>query len=203
MNKLNINAIALAIGLAFSVGAMAEGMSKDDYKAGKEKIATDFKAAKAGCGSLSGNANDICAAEAKGKENVALADLEVSYKPDVKTRYAARIARAEADYSVARERCDDQAGNVKDVCVKEAKSAEIAAKADAKARMKTTDANATADEKTSAARSDASKEVAVARKDAAVDKRDAEYAVAKEKCDTYSGNAKDSCLSLAKANFGK
>lgn len=203
MNKLNIKMIALSIGIAFSSGAIAQSMSKDDYKAGKEKISADYKAAKSGCGSLSGNANDICVAEAKGKEKVALADLEANYKPDVKNRYEARVARAEADYGVARERCDDQAGNAKDVCVKEAKSVEAAAKADAKARMKTTDANATADEKTSAARSDASKEVAVARKDATADKRDAEYAVAKEKCDTYSGSAKDSCLNQAKVSFGK
>lgn len=203
MNKLNIRMIALSIAIAFSTGAMAEGMSKDEYKAGKEKISADYKAAKANCGSLSGNANDICMVEAKGKEKVAMADLEVSYKPDVKSRYEARVARAEADYGVARERCDDQAGNAKDVCVKQAKSAEIAAKADAKARMKTSDADATADEKTSAARSEASKEGAVARKDASADKRDAEYAVAKEKCDMYSGSAKDSCLNLAKANFGK
>lgn len=46
-----------------------------------------------------------------------------SYKPTVKTHYDARIAKAEADYDVARERCDDLAGNKKDVCVKEAKAA--------------------------------------------------------------------------------
>jgi hypothetical protein len=203
MNRFSINAIALAIGLAFSAGAMAEAMSKDEYKAGKEKISAEYKTAKAACGSLSGNASDICVADAKGKEKVAKADLEVSYKPDVKTRYEAGIARAEATYAVAREKCDDQPGNAKDVCVKEAKSAEVAAKADAKAQMKTTDANVTANEKTAEARSDASKEKAVARKDAAVDKRDAEYKVAKEKCDTYSGSAKDSCLNQAKTNFGK
>lgn len=203
MNKLKIKMIVLSIGIAFSTGAMAQSMSKDDYKAGKEKISADYKTAKSGCGSLSGNANDICVAEAKGKEKVARADLEANYKSTVENRYDARVARAEADYAVARERCDDQAGNAKDVCMKEAKSVEAAAKADAKARMKTTDANATANEKTSAARRDAGKEVAEARKDASEDKRDAEYAVAKEKCDTYSGSAKDSCLNQAKVSFSK
>ena len=42
------------------------------------------------------------------------------------------IAKAEAEYAVAKERCDDQAGNAKDVCVKEAKSAQTAAKANAR-----------------------------------------------------------------------
>ena len=42
MKTLNINAIALAVTLAFSASAMAEGMlSKADYKAGKEKVSVD------------------------------------------------------------------------------------------------------------------------------------------------------------------
>jgi hypothetical protein len=35
---------------------------------------------------------------------------------------------------VAKEKCDDKAGNEKDVCVKEAKAALVRAKADAKAQ---------------------------------------------------------------------
>jgi hypothetical protein len=34
------------------------------------------------------------------------------------------VTQAKADYLVAKERCDDLAGNAKDVCVKEAKAAE-------------------------------------------------------------------------------
>ena len=203
MKNLTINSIALAFTLAFSAGAMAEGMSKADYKAGKDKISADFKTARASCDSLSGNASDICAAEAKGNEKVALAELQASYKPSQKTRYEARLAKADAVYDVAKEKCDDLAGNGKDVCLKEAKAAETAAKADAKAQMKVAEANATAGEKTAEARSDASKKGVAARQDATADKSDAQYAVAKEKCDTYSGAAKDSCLDKAKLNFNK
>jgi len=192
MNRLNINVIALALGFAFSAGATAQNMAHEDYNASKDRIAAEYKSGKAGCASLSGNANDICVAEAKGREKIAFADLEASYKPTRKTHYEARAAKAEADYAVAKERCDDLAGNAKDVCVKEAKAAEATAKADAKAQMKTADANATANKKT-----------ADARKDATADKLDAEYAVAKEKCDTYAGGAKDHCLVQAKAQFGK
>jgi hypothetical protein len=203
MNKLNINVIALALGLAFSAGVMAEGISKDDYKAGKDRIAAEYKAAKAACGSLSGNRNDICMAEAKGKEKVALAELEVSYKPSRETRYQVSVAKAEANYAVANERCDDLAGNAKDVCVKEAKAAETTAKADAKAQLKTSDANATANEKSAEAYGKADSQAADARKDATADKRDADYKVAKEKCDAFAGDAKDQCLDQAKARFGK
>ena len=192
MSKYTTTAIAVAIGLTFSVGAMAQTMSKHDYKTGVERIESEYKSDKKNCQSLSGNANDICMAEAKGKEKVAKADLEASNKNTKKAHYDALIAKAEADYSVAKEKCDDQAGNVKDVCLKEAKAAEIAAKADAKSQMKTSKANKKANE-----------ESADARHDAVTDKRDAKYAVAKEKCDALAGDAKDSCMNEAKAHYSK
>jgi len=192
MNRLNLSCITLALGLVFSGAAFAENMSKADYSAAKDKLSAEYKIARATCSSMAGNAGDICEAEAKGKEKVGLADLEAAYKPNAKTHYEVRIAKAEADYSVARERCDDKAGNVKDVCIKEAKAAETAAKADAKAAMKTTDANATANEKS-----------ADARKDASADKRDANHALAKEQCDSMAGGAKDRCLEQAKLKYAK
>jgi osmotically-inducible protein OsmY len=138
MSKLNIGAIAAAMALAFSAAALAaEGLSKDEYKAGKDKIAAEYKSAQTACKSLSANAKDICMAEAKGKQKVARAELEASNKPSDKTRYAVSAAKAEAAYAVAKERCDDKAGNAKAACVKEAKAAETRAKADAKASMKT------------------------------------------------------------------
>ena len=152
MNKFFITVIAAAITLAFSPGApAAQSMSKDEYKATKDKIAAEYKSARAACDSKSANAKDVCIAEAKGKENVAKAELEASNKPSNETRYAVSIAKAEADYSVAKEKCDDKAGNAKEACVKEAKAAETRAKADAKAQMKTSDASKPAKEKSTAA----------------------------------------------------
>jgi len=203
VTKLNIKVIALTVSFAFSTGAMAQAMSKNDYLAGKDRIAAEYKSAKAACVSFSGNPNDICMAEANGREKIARANLDAGYKPTRKSHYQARVAKAEADYAVARERCDDMAGNAKDVCVKEAQAAETTAKADAKAQMKTSDANDTANEKSAEARSEANVKANDARKDAAADTLDAQYGVAKEKCDTYAGGAKDHCLDQAKARFGK
>ena len=152
---------------------------------------------------MSGNPNDICIAESKGKEKIAKAELEVTNNPTRKTRYQALVAKAEADYAVAKERCDDMTGNEKDVCVKEAKAAQTTAKADAKAQLEAQDAKATAKEKSTEARSDAKAKTTDANKDAAADKLAAEYAVAKEKCDTFAGSAKDRCLEQAKTRFGK
>ncbi len=136
MNKLNITAIATAIVLAFSAGTVAaQSMSKDEYKAAQKSIAADYKSASASCGSLKANAKDVCIAEAKGKEKVAKAELEARHKPGEKAAYSVSIAKAEADYAVAKEKCDDKSGADKTACVKEAKAVEARAKADAKAQL--------------------------------------------------------------------
>jgi len=203
MNKFNLQSILLATSLAFSGAAFADNMSKADYKAAQDKISAEYKTTRSSCGSLSGNPRDLCITEAKGKESVANAELDASYKPSNKANYEVRIAKADADYALAKERCDDLAGNTKDVCLKEAKAAEVAAVADAKVQLKSSNANATANEKTADARGTANEKKVEARQDAAIDKRDAQYGVAKEKCDSYSGNTKDRCLEQAKQTAGK
>jgi len=132
MNKLNVIAITAALAFAFSNGAMAaQGMSKNEYQSAKDKIAANYKAAKTRCDSLTANAKDVCMAEAKGKENVAMAELEARNKPSDKARYDVSIAKAEAAYGIARQKCDDKAGNDKTACVKEAQAREARAKANA------------------------------------------------------------------------
>lgn len=133
MNKLNITTLAAAIALVFSSGAMGQSMSKDDYKASNKKIESEYKSAKAACNASSGNAKDVCVVEAKGKSRVAKAELEASYKPSTKASHAVSIAKAEADYATAKEKCDDQSGNDKKACAEKAKAAETLAKTEVKA----------------------------------------------------------------------
>ena len=69
MSKLMISLLAAA-GIAFAGAANAadsKTMSRDAYKADKDKIEAQYKADKERCGSMSGNAKDVCQAEAKGK----------------------------------------------------------------------------------------------------------------------------------------
>ncbi len=161
--------------------AHAATMTKADYKGSKTRISADFKADKAACASLAANAKDICIEEAKAKEKVARAELEYAYTGKSGDRNKLLVAKAESAYAVAKEKCDDKAGNDKDVCVKEAKAVRVKALADAKM----------------------GKEIGEAKKDAAADKRDADYSVAVEKCDALAGDAKASCVAAAKAKFGK
>ncbi len=192
MNKLHMTAIAAAVTIAFSAGAIAQTMSKDQYNSAKSGIAADYKSAKAGCDSYAANAKDVCRAEATGREGVAMAELDAGYKPTAKSGYNVTLARAQAVYAVAMQKCDDRAGNKKDVCREEAKSTKTATDADAKARLKISSANQVAD-----------KAGAVARENAATDKREAEYAVAREKCDRFADDVKAACVTDAKARFGR
>ena len=214
MNKLNFTAVAAAIAMVFSAGAMGATVTKSEYKAANDGISATYKSDKAACGAMKANAKDICIQEAKGKEKVAKAELEANYKPTDKNRNEVRVAKADATYSVAKEKCDDLAGNAKDVCVKEAKAAHVAAKADAKVAIKTAevnavaqekraDANATAQEKKVDANATAREKTADVKKDAAADKRNADYAVAKEKCDPLAGDAKANCIKEAKVRYGQ
>lgn len=181
--------VAVVSTLALSAGAMAAKGAVTE--ADEARIEADYKAAKQRCEDTKANAKDVCLLEAKGSRKVAEAELKVREEDTPKNRYKLGLAKAEADYDVAKEKCDDLAGNAKDVCVKDAKAAFVSAKADAKASFKT-----------SKARSEASEEVKESREDAAEAKRDANYAAAKERCDTYAGEAKDRCVADAKARFG-
>ena len=177
----SLKATLVIAALAVIPAAYPAPMNKADYKADKVRIEAEYKADKTACGSLAGNANDICVEQAKGKEKLALAQLEYSYTGKAEDQNKIMKTKAEVDYAVAKEKCDDLAGNAKDVCVKEAKAAETKALADAKL----------------------DKKVGEAQTEAIDDKRDAEYKVATEKCDALAGDAKASCVSAAKMKFGK
>jgi len=114
-SRYSINTMALAISLAFSAGAMAQGMSKAELKTSQDGIAASYKSASAACASLKANAKDICMAEAKGKERVSRAELNA--------QQSVAVAKADSAYAVAKEKCDDKAGNDKKACLSDAKAA--------------------------------------------------------------------------------
>jgi hypothetical protein len=167
-------------------------MTKDGYAQAKKDADAQYKTDKNACSSLSGNAKDICIAEAKGKDDIAKAEAAAAYENTPKAREATRVAYAQANYGVSMEKCDDLAGNRKDVCVQEAKAELVKGKADAKVDRVAVDT-----------RLDAAAKQAEARNEASSDKRDAEYKVAIEKCDALAGPAKDACIGNAKVQYGK
>lgn len=107
MNMMNCKALALAIGLAFSLSAIAQTPLID--QASGEGRAVEHNAAKA--------------------------EPRAKFKPSEDVLYKLRVDSADADYAMARKNCADMVGNLKYVCVKEAKAAATAAKAEAKVRF--------------------------------------------------------------------
>lgn len=173
--------LACAALMAVSGSAFAENFSKATYNAAKDDLKNVYKQEHAACDKLSGNAKDICVEEAKGHEKVAMAQLEYNYTGKTEDGLKVEEARYEARYEVAKEKCDDFAGDKKDICVREAKTARDKAKADLKQAKKNTEA----------------------AEDAEQAKMKADYKLASAKCDTLSGDAKDVCVASAKARYNQ
>lgn len=181
-HKLDLPAFMAATLLALSMTpAQAATTTQAEYKASQSRIDAEYKVSKEACSAKSGNAKDICIEEAKAHEKVAQAELTYTHTGTAKDRTKLLVTRAETAYEVAKEKCDDKAGNAEDVCVKEAKAQRTKALADAKL----------------------GKEMRESKMDADQDKRKADYAVAAEKCDAMAGDAKANCVSTAKSRFGQ
>ena len=159
-HPMKLSQLMMALVAASGLCVAGGGAGADDEQGSARSWPTrtptsQYKTDKAACDGLSGNAKDICIEEAKGKEKVAKADADAAYENTPKARESARDARADAAYEVAKEKCDDLAGNAKDVCVKEAKAAHAKAKADAKVDRVASDtrSDAVGKDRRSAARS--------------------------------------------------
>ena len=181
--------LTLAMSCTFAGSAMAT--TRAEYKTEKDRIAADYKVAKDKCGSLKANAKDICMSEAKGVDKIAKAEAEAAYKPSASNTKKVGMAKADAMYDTAKEKCDDLSGNAKDVCVKDAKVGYTKAKDDAKIAKVATDTSNTKSEKMSDV-----------KKDARADEKEAMYKAAKERCDALTGAPKDACQNDAKVKFG-
>jgi len=198
----NMNRFRLAVFcLAATLGVGGCDMSKPDSSSSKQKVSTTQVGGETNCNDLTGNAKDICVAEEKGRASIAEAEFAAREMPSDQHRYDLQMARAEAAYAVAKERCDDLSGNANDVCRKEAEGAYAAAKADATLAEKTADASAIERDAAMDASETARETTSAAREDAVETKLDAEYAIAKAKCDVFAGDAKDQCLQKAEAQF--
>jgi bisphosphoglycerate-dependent phosphoglycerate mutase len=178
-NRFHAPRLLCALVLSGLAGAASANLTHPVYATAKDEVKAMFKTERDNCGSLSGNAKDVCVERAKGQEKVALAHLEYQYTGKEKDRNDYLEARYEAKYKVAKEACDDKSGNAKDVCVADAKVWHDKAKADLKANKK----------------------IADAQNDQMEAKLKADYKAANERCDSLSGDAKDSCQASAKARY--
>ena len=169
-----------ALALAGSAAMAHAEMSNGTYNTAKDQLKSAYKVERDACDSSTANAKDICVETAKGRENVALAHLQLQRTGNPKDASKFATARNDARYEVSKEKCDDLSGNAKDVCVKQAKADHDKTKADIKLN----------------------KEVREARNEAEETKIKADYNVANERCDSLNGDSKSACVATAKARFG-
>lgn len=191
MNK-HLSSLAVALCCGASAAAFAaQGMSKDQYKALKDRIEAQYKMDKSACEGMQGNAKDLCQAQARGKQKVAKAELGARYKPSARADEKVKEAQADAQYRIARQKCEDLKGNDRKVCGEQAKADRVALKDQGRAARVAAEKGANSQA--------ALRERANARNDEA----DAGFALARARCDALQGNAKDQCVADAKRTFNK
>lgn len=126
--------------------ALAQTVDDNAYKAAKDKAESDYKVAKDNCKSLKHNAKDVCKEEAKVAQARADLDATKQYQNTPKDVEKAEKKLADAEFSLAKERCDDMSGSAKSTCRSDAKSAHKTALANAGATSTTSNiAQATRD----------------------------------------------------------
>lgn len=131
--------LALALSLA-TTGAFAKGnpaaaapkaapMTSQQYEAEQQKLEAQRKADQRYCEGLKAtkNARKLCEVQAKGKADSLKAELAARYKPSPEASLQAKTVTAEANFAVAKARCQDQKGKARDKCVDLAKAAREAA----------------------------------------------------------------------------
>ena len=123
--RFSIRELLLASALcAFASGVQAADPDKAQREAAyKETVAhadADYKAAKEACKARQGNDKDVCMKEAKAAHVRATADAKAKRK-SAAAMADAREDKTDANYKVAKEKCDAMSGGSKDACIRDAK----------------------------------------------------------------------------------
>ena len=126
------NLLARALIMAILPVAATVSAAEPTYVAELDRIEADFRVARERCDDVRGHLGNVCVAEARAVRRIAKAELEARGKGTPKSWYDARIARAEAEFEVAKERCGERAGHAREQCIAEARAAEARAKANAR-----------------------------------------------------------------------
>ena len=188
MNK-SILAIVLCFASAGSALAGGGGMGKDAYEAAKSRLEATRDAELKACDGTKGNAKDICRAAAKGRGKVALAELKAEYEPSPEADRAMMMAQAEADFALAKQKCDDASGKAKDAC--RARADHLREAAIRRAKIERVEATRRLQSK-GGARAQAPQQQSP----------EARYASEKARCGML-GEERDACLADAKKRYGK
>ena len=195
--------LIMAVALAFSAGA-ALTVPNEQYQSSRRDLAAKLDASRQACKSLPRSSIGLCRAEADREYQVASAGLDALYNHSSDGSYKARIAIADAEYRVARRKCDGKEGDVKRFCLNHARAAQIAAKAVANSPEDTSIMKRALDQKADVARKELREEEerTEGRKDPASAKRNTELHISMERCETLPDYDRLVCVSEAGKRFG-
>ena len=119
---------AIVIGMTLSATAPADETSSENKRAADLKYdqtvrqaKADYKAARAKCNHLGGNDKDVCVEEAKAAETTSISHAKAA-KKNAGTNAEAHADSRQAEYKVAKEKCESMSGDSKDICKKEAQA---------------------------------------------------------------------------------
>jgi len=160
--QMKLLSIAAAVALAFAGAAQAQqkqDTTRQDRPAAsnpgpdratsgerraneakEDRIEANAKAAKAKCDGMKGQEKDLCEQQAKSQEKVRKAELAAQKDPSPRNQRKLEETKAEAEYEVAKAKCDVQGGKADNACKKEAKAQYDKAKADIKGKYAKADA---------------------------------------------------------------
>ena len=176
-------------GCTLAFAAPQGEISKAEYKTQRGRIQDRYASNKDRCATLDGHARDLCKVQARAEYDIARAELRARYEPSPSHQEKAELAKAEAAYRIAHEKCGDLDGSAKKICEEDARANWTAARAEARANRvaaekgpnvaQTLDARAKARETATQARYDAQR----------------------ERCQTLPGDSKATCMADAKKHF--
>ncbi len=172
--------------VACFVSGASIAMTKVEHKTQKDAILGEYKVSRDKCNSLKANPKDICVSEAKGAHMVAKAELASAYEPSARHTQKVAMAKGDAAYDTAKEKCDDSQGNAKSVCRADAKAVHV--KASDEARVMRVGA-------------ETKKLNSEVRTMATKDENEASFKAASARCDSMTGASKDVCVSDAKIKY--
>jgi osmotically-inducible protein OsmY len=192
MKTLIATLLATAAGASFAAAPTA-ALNHDPatYRNLTQKAESEYRVATAKCDAKSGNDKDICMAEARLARTRTEADALSRYNNTAASRARAHINVADAEYDLAKARCDAKSGADKDSCMDNAKSVHTAALADAKAERteRSTATGSSGSGMTGAGGATASGGLVTG-----TDTRDPAKAAAVDKCAQMGADAKTGCL---------
>lgn len=93
-----------------------------EYRGERSRIRAGYEAEAAKCRALTGNERAVCAEQAKSARDTALAEARAQQRHTPRANRQARQTRADAQYAVARQRCEGFSGNARQVCEDRAKA---------------------------------------------------------------------------------